>query len=139
MNISQSRPAAAPLGARTAGSRSRGTGSRLRWYSDQTATRRAAGMVRTVTVLGMQKNLGRLLEQVDAKDDQYVVELAGRTLRAAGLAPILEGDRARARLSEDRSPPSLVEAAHHDVRRGPWRSGDRDCRGAPTLGDPRGP
>ena len=39
-------------------------------------------MLRTVTVLNMQKSLGRLLEQVDAKGDQYVIERGGRPMAA---------------------------------------------------------
>ena len=52
-------------------------------------------MVRTVTVLGMQKNLGRLLEQVDAKGDQYVVEQAGRPI--AAMVPVWQLKEWRAR------------------------------------------
>ena len=39
-------------------------------------------MVRMVNVLKMRKNLGRLLEQVDAKGNQYVIEQGGRPLAA---------------------------------------------------------
>jgi prevent-host-death family protein len=39
-------------------------------------------MVRTVNVLKMRKNLGQLLEQVDAKGNQYVIEQGGRPLAA---------------------------------------------------------
>lgn len=39
-------------------------------------------MVRTVNVLKMRKSLGRLLEQVDARGDQYVIERGGRPVAA---------------------------------------------------------
>ena len=39
-------------------------------------------MVRTVNVLKMRRNLGRLLEQVDAKGNQYVIEQGGRPMAA---------------------------------------------------------
>ena len=52
-------------------------------------------MVRTVNVLKMQKNLGRLLEQVDAKGNQYVVEQGGRPM--AAVVPVWQLKAWRAR------------------------------------------
>lgn len=39
-------------------------------------------MVRTVNALKVRKNLGRLLEEVYYKGDQYVIERAGRPMAA---------------------------------------------------------
>ena len=52
-------------------------------------------MVRTVTVLKMRKSLGRLLEQVDAKGDQYVIERGGRPM--AAVVPVWQLKEWRAR------------------------------------------
>lgn len=52
-------------------------------------------MVRTVTVLKMQKSLDHLLEQVDAKGDQYVIERGGRPM--AAVVPVWQLKEWRAR------------------------------------------
>lgn len=52
-------------------------------------------MVRTVNVLKMRKNLGWLLEQVDAKGDQYVIEQGGRPM--AAVVPVWQLKEWRAR------------------------------------------
>ena len=52
-------------------------------------------MVRTVNVLKMRKNLGRLLERVDARGDQYVIERGGRPMAAVVPVWQLKGWRER--------------------------------------------
>jgi antitoxin (DNA-binding transcriptional repressor) of toxin-antitoxin stability system len=39
-------------------------------------------MVRTIDVLKVRKNLGELLERVDAQGSQYVIERSGRPMAA---------------------------------------------------------
>ena len=52
-------------------------------------------MVRTVNVLKMRKNLGQLLERVDAKGNQYVIEQGGRPM--AAVVPVWQLKEWRAR------------------------------------------
>jgi prevent-host-death family protein len=52
-------------------------------------------MVRTVNIIKMRKNLGRLLEQVDAKGSQYVIEQGGRPM--AAVVPVWQLKEWRAR------------------------------------------
>ena len=52
-------------------------------------------MVRTVNVLKMRKNLGQLLERVDAKGNQYVIEQGGRPM--AAMVPVWQLTEWRAR------------------------------------------
>ena len=54
-------------------------------------------MVRTVNVLKMRKNLGQLLERVDAKGNQYVIEQGGRPM--AAMVPVWQLTEWRARRS----------------------------------------
>ena len=52
-------------------------------------------MVRTVNVLTMRKNLGQLLERVDAQGNQYVIEQGGRPM--AAVVPVWQLKEWRAR------------------------------------------
>ena len=52
-------------------------------------------MVRTVNVLKMRKNLGQLLERVDAQGNQYVIEQGGRPM--AAVVPVWQLKEWRAR------------------------------------------
>jgi prevent-host-death family protein len=52
-------------------------------------------MVRTVNILKMRKNLGQLLEQVDARGNQYVIEQGGRPM--AAVVPVRQLKEWRAR------------------------------------------
>jgi prevent-host-death family protein len=52
-------------------------------------------MVRTVNILKMRKNLDQLLEQVDARGNQYVIEQGGRPM--AAVVPVWQLKEWRAR------------------------------------------
>jgi antitoxin (DNA-binding transcriptional repressor) of toxin-antitoxin stability system len=95
-------------------------------------------MVRTVTVLGMQKNLGRLLQQVDAKGDQYVVEQAGRPI--AAMVPVWQLKEWRARRDRffakidavrRRRPLATPRAIGRDVAEAIERTRGTSCRRPP--------
>ncbi|MGH9660404.1 MAG: hypothetical protein ACRD96_17775 [Bryobacteraceae bacterium] len=52
-------------------------------------------MVKTVTAIKARQNLGRLLDEVYYKGDQFVIERAGRSMAAVVPVGLLEEQQAR--------------------------------------------
>ena len=78
-------------------------------------------MVRTVNVLKMRKNLGQLLERVDAQGNQYVIEQGGRPM--AAVVPVWQLKEWRAR--RDRFF-ARIDAVHRRSRKTKRQTIERD-------------
>lgn len=77
--------------------------------------------MRTVNVLKMRKNLGQLLEQVDARGNQYVIEQGGRPM--AAVVPVWQLKEWRARREGFFA---KIDAVRHRSRKAKRRVIERD-------------